>query len=516
MYTLPAVAMQVVELTNEPEIDVAALKECIQNDPALTTKILRVVNSSLFGLPSRVGDLNQALALIGSNPLKLMVLGFSLPDELLSNLEMDVLENYWRHALVKAVAAREISELVWGLPGDEAFIAGLLQDVGLLVLIQELGTPYVTFLDQVWTVGGDLAELECSTLGFDHGVLSSRLLEEWGLPRSLVDSISQPFDVERLLQLPDNEQALPQILHLAEIVAGLLSHDRGELLKSLLCVGRRYHNLTTIQVDELIDSLETNVQPLAEILSVPLTRVDYRNILTRAHSQLANAADEATETMCLTSNVPEMQVASRALTGALQRLVADPDQQFESNPGLGTPEAEALFESSPGVPPTIAVKKEVNDPGMVGLIACAIANCRKSRCAISLALIELDDYESLFLTCSLDGAFRVVDQLQSALLDLLGDDGQLVPADDARFAVILEDCDRQQGVRLIRHLVQGVRDWSADDVVNRGSIRSISAGLATLSMPPKNFRTNDLIDSAQRCLNGAKSSGGDSVKSIDI
>jgi HD-like signal output (HDOD) protein len=148
MYTLPAVAMQVVELTNRPTIDVVALKECIQNDPALTTKILRVANSSLFGLPSKVRDLNQALTLIGSTRLKLMVLGFSLPDELLSNLDMDVLKNYWRHALVKAVAAREISEMVWKIPGDEAFIAGLLQDVGMLALIQDLGRPYVAFLDR--------------------------------------------------------------------------------------------------------------------------------------------------------------------------------------------------------------------------------------------------------------------------------------------------------------------------------------------------------------------------------
>jgi HD-like signal output (HDOD) protein/GGDEF domain-containing protein len=515
MYTLPAVAMRVVELTNQPSIDVAALKECIQNDPALTTKILRVVNSSLFGLPSKVADLNQALALIGTNPLKLMVLGFSLPDELLSNLEMDILENYWRHALVKAVAAREISELVWGISGDEAFVAGLLQDVGVLVLIQELGPPYVTFLDQVWSVGGDLAELESSTLGFDHGVLSSRLLEEWGLPKALVKSVSQPFDVERLTQLPDDEQALPQILHLAEIVAGLLSHDRSELLKNLLSVGRSYHDLTIGQVDELIDSLEANVQPLAEILSVPLTRVDYRNILTQAHSQLANAADKATKTICSTRNGPELQVASRALTGALQRLATAPGQPSDSNPDLATQMAEAS-ESTAGVPQVIAVKKSINDPGMIGRITAAIANCRKSRCAISLALVELDDYESLFLTCGLDGVYQVVDQLRLALLDLLGDDGQLVPADDARFAVILENCDRQQGVLLIRHLVQGVRRSSTDDTGNRGCIRSISAGLATLSMPPKNFRTNDLIESAQRCLDGAKSSGGDSVKSIDI
>lgn len=516
MYTLPAVAMQVVELTNRPTIDVVALKECIQNDPALTTKILRVANSSLFGLPSKVRDLNQALTLIGSTRLKLMVLGFSLPDELLSNLDLDVLKNYWRHALVKAVAAREISEMVWKMPGDEAFIAGLLQDVGMLALIQDLGRPYVAFLDRVWSGGGDLAALESSTLGFDHVILSARLLEAWGLSESLVHAVSQPFDVKRLMQLPDDEQALPQILHLSEIVAVFLSQDRGELLNGLLHVGKQYHDLTIEQIDELIDSLENNVQPLAENLSVPLTPVDYRNILMQAHAQLAGAADEVTEAVWSTNHAPAMQDASLALTGAVQHLAAVPDQQSAPDPHLVVRAAEVESESPRRAPHGTAAKKATNDPGIFGHVTGAIAKCRKSRCPISLALIELDDYESLFLTCGLEGVFQTVDQLRSTLLVLLAGEGHLLEADDARFAVILENCDRQQGITLIRNLVQGVRRWSAIHASKSGSMRSISAGLATLSMPPNNFPTRDLIDSAQRCLDGAKSSGGDSVKSIDI
>ena len=82
LFSLPAVAMKVLELTANPEVDTHALKECIENDPALTGKILRVVNSSLFGLSREVCDLQQALALLGTKPLKLLVLGFSLPGQL--------------------------------------------------------------------------------------------------------------------------------------------------------------------------------------------------------------------------------------------------------------------------------------------------------------------------------------------------------------------------------------------------------------------------------------------------
>src|SRR5690606_29692284 len=80
LYSLPAVAMRVLELTSAPHVDAAALAECIENDPALTSKVLRVVNSSVFGLGQRVGSLKQAIAMLGIRPLKMLVLGFSLPN----------------------------------------------------------------------------------------------------------------------------------------------------------------------------------------------------------------------------------------------------------------------------------------------------------------------------------------------------------------------------------------------------------------------------------------------------
>ena len=96
LYSLPAVAMEVLQLTDNPQVDTRALKECIENDPALTGKILRVVNSSLFGLSREVSDLNQALALLGTKPLKLLVLGFSLPSGLYAGIEARTLGRYWR------------------------------------------------------------------------------------------------------------------------------------------------------------------------------------------------------------------------------------------------------------------------------------------------------------------------------------------------------------------------------------------------------------------------------------
>jgi len=176
LYSRPTVAMEVVRLTEEPRVDARALKECVAKDPALTCKVLRVVNSSLYGLHQPVADLNQAISLIGIKPLKLLVLGFNLPDALFAEVAARELQWYWTNTLTRAVAARLLAEQLWNQSGDEAFIAGLLQDIGILVLLRELGEPYAKFLTGVIDEKCHLASLELDTLGFDHVQLSAALL----------------------------------------------------------------------------------------------------------------------------------------------------------------------------------------------------------------------------------------------------------------------------------------------------------------------------------------------------
>ena len=162
LYSLPAAAAEVLRLTSEPTASASALKECLERDPALATRLLRVVNSSLFGIGRPVTDLGQALALLGIRPLKLLVLGFSLPKELFTGLEASALARYWRRTLIKAVAARELAEQRWRISGDEPFLAGLVQDIGLLALVQHLGQPYLELLEHAEMRGGNLLECEGS------------------------------------------------------------------------------------------------------------------------------------------------------------------------------------------------------------------------------------------------------------------------------------------------------------------------------------------------------------------
>ncbi len=520
--------MQVVELTNQPTVDTKALKECIENDPALTTKILRVVNSSLFGLSRQVTDLNQALALIGTKPLKLLVLGFSLPKELLTGVEAEVLQRYWRRTVIKAVAARELADTLWQVSGDDAFIAGLLQDLGVLVLIQDLGDTYLAFLERIYNDGGDLLALETGTLGFDHAILSARLLEHWGLPESIVRDVRQPFDIEALANLSDPAQVVPQILHMADLVAEFLTRERASQLNELIDVGGRYKGISIDELELLIASLETKVPQLADVLSLSLpNETAYSTILSQAYAQLCDAAETASLDLMQTPQT-EMNAECLEFGDLLQQA-----QSLQGEIGQFTESQRTVHTSSNVVRRDSAViardragAKEpagnpiavhrMSGPTLLGNVESAVQSCRQARHALSLALLELDHADTVAMHIGTSQVGRTMDRLQFVMQAILEGEGRVIHMDNSRFAVVFEGCDRQPAVDFTRQLVRCARKWSADQPTTHGHALSLSAGVATLAMPPKNFPTQELIDAAERCLHGVQLSGGDSVKSIDI
>src|SRR5688572_17171004 len=264
LYSLPSVAAQVLQLTGSGEVDRPALKACLENDPALTTRILKVVNSSLFGLTRKVTDLGQALALLGVKPLKMLVLGFSLPHQLVAETEKEVLTEYWRHTLLKAAGCRELSRRLFPARSEETFTAGLLQDVGELVLIQQLGPSYIRFRGQVRKELRPLREAEWLALGFDHVELSARVLAQWGMPPSFIAIVNGKAAGDE----PSPDQGVIKVLHVAELMAHVVESGADQV--GLAAAARDELGLTPEQVKEILDVLTLRAEELARILSLEL------------------------------------------------------------------------------------------------------------------------------------------------------------------------------------------------------------------------------------------------------
>ncbi len=519
LYSLPAVAVEVLELTGRADVDTAALRECVERDPALTAKLLRVVNSSMFGLSREVSDLAQALTLLGVKPLKLLVLGFSLPKELYAGAEAETLQRFWQFTLVKAVAARELAKAFWRSTGDEAFIAGLLQEIGVLVLINELGDSYVNFLDSVHEQGADLVALEAETLGFDHTILSARLLDHWNLPTAIVQAVAVPHDVQQIAALAGKDAELPQMLHLATLIASIIVEGRHQLMAELLTAGAQYRGITVQQIEHLLDKLQEQVSLMASMFSV---RVDqqqsFRDIMTRAHQQMSQAALDALPDMVSTGACaisPQRDALHAALDTYAQNFL---DLSHSAAPAQlrGQRSPAVAVSAVPATRSTPTARLEnTGDPGLIGRLQRAIVACRNRQCELSLMLLEIDDFDQLLLTQGPDRATRLIAAVKQAVGQLADIPCESVLVSDSRSAVILPDCDRQQAVTLARSLLDAIPLW----IHERGwtaVMISCTASVATLATLTRGSRAEELVDAADRCLFAAKRSGGAMVKSIDV
>ena len=520
LYSLPTVAMKVLELTRNPQVDNHALKRCIENDPALTSKILRVVNSSLFGLSREVSDLNQALALLGTKPLKLLVLGFSLPAGLFGGVPAEALGHYWRRTLTKAVAARELSESVWRLPGDDAFIAGLLQDLGMLLLLQELGQPFAKFLEKVQACGGDLVQWETEALGCDHTSLSARLLAQWGLPDALVEAVSWE-------SVEGSPRPLAQIVHLAELLARLLVDRRCEALEELLQVGGRYRDLTAEQVENLVAVLDEKVRQLADVLSLQLPGgTDYRDVLVQSQIQLAEvAADAAGELVQVRQDTAGASADEsllqeiRLLSKSLQDLTA-PTRRTPSTAAspaaVDAPRTPAVVPQETSLRATGRAQADKIEPELTAALKSGVAACRRARTPLSLLLVELNHADQLLDERGAQ-AVELLRRLLEALCRRLDHAGMSCLAHGrVGFALILPDCDRRQAAEYGNQLIGAVRRLGHARTAGIQRAFSISVGAASVALAPKNFPAADLAASASRCLYGSRASGGSVMKSIEI
>jgi HD-like signal output (HDOD) protein len=544
LYSLPAVAVEVLRLTENPKADVRALRECLQQDPAITAKVLRVVNSSLFGLSHSVGDLNEAVSLLGIKQLKLLVLGFSLPEKLFVDIAREQLDWYWSTTLTRAVAAREVSEQLFKRPGDEAFLAGMMQDLGVLVLLRELGAPYAGLISESIHRHAELGKLEATALGFDHIQLTAGLLQRWRMPETLVRAIAEPRNEKRLARSKDEYAPLARTLHLAELLAQLVGQHRLTVLPDLLEAGRLYCDLTKPRLNELVASLEPKVRQLAGVLSLELPKsLDYVQVLLQAHQAMARVSesvaapvDPLAERATVLASDPRKtrptptSVNMSEVQAAMARFIESPaSPSVESVAAISATSSasaesgrsvrevwtrEELPAATPGAPACRGQSAPWGNNELAEFevrLTYALGDCRARRIPLSIVFVGINPLEPLDAEQS-----RTVERVVSAACSAATKNGEpYVATADAQRAIVLIGRDRQEAIAVAR----GIVDRMLQLIVPLSRAKQLAAcvpaaGVASITEPPKNFESRKLFETAERCLTAALASGG--VKSLEV
>jgi len=184
---LPKAYLRLRELIADPDSSLGEITQVISNDPGLTSRILRIVNSAYFALPSKVDTIERAVQVLGLNQVHDLALA-SASVSTLSALPCPALDihDYWRRSIYAAVVARILARRMNLRTGERLFVAGLLHGIGELVLAYREPTQFSELKSVAARRELPLGTVELEHLGFDYAAISAELLHRWQLPDELV------------------------------------------------------------------------------------------------------------------------------------------------------------------------------------------------------------------------------------------------------------------------------------------------------------------------------------------
>jgi len=220
---MPEVLYKLSQAMENPAASPVEVAEIIMSDTGLTAKLLKVVNSAMYGFPQRIDTITRAVTVIGVQQLSALALGLTALS-IFKGVDKSLLDlnGFWRHSLACACASRSLASLMGLANTERYFVAGLLHDVGLLLLILHAPDRVRPVLDAVRRGGEGLTSAERRILGMDHAAAGAALLESWKLPASLV--LAAKCHHDPLMSSDPRDQA---IIHVADFLAEAMVYGSG-------------------------------------------------------------------------------------------------------------------------------------------------------------------------------------------------------------------------------------------------------------------------------------------------
>lgn len=281
----PAIVVQILNTVKKENASLQDLTRIISADPALTAKMLRVANSSLYALQNKVPSIERALCVLGTNVIKNIALSFVVANDMRGKGTVNFnLDYFWRRSVTAAVAAELLTNRLQER-NDDIFVTALLQDIGILILYQNKGEEYIQLLEDQLMFKNSLCELEQNKFGFDHQQLGSTLLTTWGLP----DTIAEPLRFQHdTTNVPEKYAHTAKILRISNQLSSIYSESNcAQKVRSLQEQMQHLFNFDAQQVRKLVDDVAIRSIEFLETFELDPGEIKpYSQMLQEANDEL--------------------------------------------------------------------------------------------------------------------------------------------------------------------------------------------------------------------------------------
>lgn len=473
--SFPAIAARVIEMCGDENVSVRELGEVLSHDTAISTKILRTINSSFYGLRHRVTTVERATAMLGLNAVKMLALGFSLVPQLRGMGDEDFDPTIiWKRSLFAAVGAHTLAREVKFEHHEEAFIAGLLQDLGVIVLLQTLRADYVKLLEQTIESHGKLRALEQEELDLDHAQVGQALAEQWILPPVLVAAI-------RHHESPDD--AVPKFQPLLRAVAlGAKAADcflspteqQQGRVKSYIRHASQWFDLNQEQAGTFLESIEQGTKELGKLFEIESsTQQSASDLMDKANEALSNLSFQAVQ------NVARLEEENEQLSN-----------QAHYDPLTST----------------------LNRGGLDHMLKLEFELAGRSGNPLSVIFIDADKFKPINDAHGHHIGDRVLQLIAASMNENISVGGRVGRYGGDEFIMVLPGVDGPQAAGIAEKVRQHIEQVTIEHEGGSPISITISAGLVSyLGTGTQNCAAEQLIVAADKAMYAAKAAGGNRV-----
>ncbi len=469
--SLPTIALEVIDLVQKQDVNIKQIASTIQLDPALSSKILKTVNSSFYGQAHSISTISHALVVMGLNSVKTLALGFSLVTNL-KKCENDNFDHmsFWKRSLYTAVAAKSLAKKMNLVEQEEVFLGALLQDLGMLTLDQTLGDEYRQAIAEAGTNHKQVRELEIKAFETDHAEVGAVLAERWKLPPLLVVPIRYHEQPEKS---PEDLRMLCHCVSIGNSVADVfMENTEGKPLDTYYRLAREKLNMSPEEAEPLLMMIHKDTVEMQRLFDLPTGGLgDPDDILAKANETLMNLT-------------LEQQQAAQQLEIKNKELVQ-----------------EANTDSLTGV----ANRRRFNE-----FVADQFKQVPVTKCPLSILFFDVDHFKKFNDTYGHQIGDLVLVEFAKLLAGHMPEKSMVARYGGEEFSVVMPNTTRAEAAQEAESVRQAIE---ANQVETDQGVLSITSSIGVATYEGEVFsRVEQLIKAADQAVYASKSGGRNCVR----
>ena len=466
--TLPGIALKMLDAVQKDNPDINEIGDIISNDPALSAKVLKMINSSFYSIPTQITSVNHAIKLLGIQAVQNLALSFSLVRKYKPNkaTEFDYTQ-FWKNSLVGAISAKLLAEKLDPGFSEEIFFLALLQNIGTLTLGHSFPDKFSLVRKAMELDGLSLQTAESQILGYSHQEIGEYLAKSWGLPDNFYIPIGYHHGPDNMPSKQTNIQTSAQILYLSSLIIELLDANNAHLNLWLLeDTLEKYFPSNDVDVDSIVNEICEQTQQIFPLFEIDLDQHDYIQLLETARAELSKIS---------TDMIKEMLEQTQEISTLKKEVTRD------------------------------SMTRLYNHEYFRELLQKEISRSERYYRPLSLIIADIDHFKLINDTYGHLSGDRVIKSIAALLNAEVRDSDFVARYGGEEFAIIVTETEPNDAIRTaerMRKIIESLNFIDESGVISA----TMSFGVASLAVGKKT-NIDELIKQADRALYEAKENG---------